>query len=332
MTSAVALRLGPCWLDGLPACHGRGPQRWRLHPPAGPRRRRFGAEIRRHLRSGRWVRLRDGIYAEAQLVDACAESLARRHGLDVAAALLALRADPAAGSHRSAALLHGLETLKGPPTQVTVTRDPRRQHLEARLLDVRIRAARLPPDHVTRVHGVAVTTVARTVIDLARRLPFRDGVVVADSALRETRMTAADMWAVLAACRGWPGIRRAGKVVTFTDARAESVFESVSRVMFAEQGLPPPLTQVRLGDDALIGRVDFYWPRYVTVVEADGLAKYERGPYVLVAEKLREERLREAGFEVIRIVWDDVVKRPQQTAQRIRRAFARGLERNAAAS
>jgi hypothetical protein len=43
--------------------------------------------------------------------------------------------------------------------------------------------AELPPDHVTSALDTPVTTVARTVIDLGRLLPFTDGVVVADAAL-----------------------------------------------------------------------------------------------------------------------------------------------------
>jgi hypothetical protein len=45
-------------------------------------------------------------------------------------------------------------------------------------------SARLPREHVTTVSGTPVTTIARTAIDLARRLPFTDAVVVADAAVR----------------------------------------------------------------------------------------------------------------------------------------------------
>ena len=43
----------------------------------------------------------------------------------------------------------------------------------------------LPAEHVGGRLGVPVTTVPRTVIDLARVLDFRAGVVVADSALQQ---------------------------------------------------------------------------------------------------------------------------------------------------
>lgn len=58
-----------------------------------------------------------------------------------------------------------------------------------------------------------------------------------------------DVEDILVVCAGWPGAARAGRVVAFADPQAESAFESVSRVMFAEQKLPAPQTQVVLGHD-----------------------------------------------------------------------------------
>jgi hypothetical protein len=50
----------------------------------------------------------------------------------------------------------------------------------------------------------------------------------------------------------------------------------------------------------------------------------------LVAEKRRDERLAEAGFEVVHVVWRDL-KTPEQMCQRVRAAFARAALRPAAA-
>ena len=53
--------------------------------------------------------------------------------------------------------------------------------LEARL---HVHTAPLHADDVVMVHGLAVTSVARTVVDVARRARFEAAVTVADAALR----------------------------------------------------------------------------------------------------------------------------------------------------
>ena len=65
----------------------------------------------------------------------------------------------------------------------------------------------------------------------------------------------------LADCRDWPGLPNAVAAVSHASPLAESVLESVSRVVFARHELPVPELQVSLGDaDGFIGRVDFLWP------------------------------------------------------------------------
>lgn len=213
--------------------------------------------IRSHLRSGRWTILRRGVYVETALLRCAAKNSAHRHALDIAAAALALDTRDLAGSHHSAACVHGLDLLNQPDAEtVMVTRPTGYDRRSPRLA---VHAAELPPDQRCVRYGVPVTSPARTVVDLARVLPFRDAVVVADSALRDTAARAAGLHTVLSRCAGWPGITAAAEVVFFADPLAESAFESVSRVFLAEQGFPPPQTQVCLSDDrGPIGRVDFY--------------------------------------------------------------------------
>jgi Transcriptional regulator, AbiEi antitoxin len=164
------------------------------------------AGIRRELRTGRWVRLRHGIYAPGELARAAAEDPRVAHALALAAELGA-RAGPAVGSHESAAWLHELSTLAPRPTtaSLTVVRHMGRY----RVGGVRLRMAALPPHHVACVLGVPVTSAARTVVDLARERPFVEAVVVADSALRLGAADRAGLRGVLADCQRWPGTRPA---------------------------------------------------------------------------------------------------------------------------
>jgi hypothetical protein len=86
------------------------------------------------------------------------------HALALAAEL-GTRAEPAAGSHESAAWLHELVTLAPRPTTTSLT--VVRGMTQYRLGVVARRAA-LPPHHLACVLGVPVTSAARTVVDLAR--------------------------------------------------------------------------------------------------------------------------------------------------------------------
>ncbi len=171
------------------------------------------------------------------------------------------------------------------------------------------------------LRGVRLTTVARTVIDLARCLPFDEAVAVADSALYGGKTTRGELDVVLARCVRWPGVQQARRVAVFADPRAESVLESLGRVAFHQAGLPPPDLQVWVGDQGeVIGRVDFLWRRYATIAEADGAIKY-RNPQQAQAQLARDARLRGAGYEVVHFTWPEITRVPGQVASAVAAAF-----------
>lgn len=115
-------------------------------------------------------------------------------------------------------------------------------------------------------------------------------------------------------------------VAAIADARVESAGESRSRWLFRVVGLPDPELQVWIrGDDGFAARVDFLFRAQRTIVEFDGMAKYAT-TQDLRAEKIREDRLRELGYEVVRIVWAELT-RPAELHPRITAAFARSARR-----
>jgi hypothetical protein len=159
--------------------------------------------------------------------------------------------------------------------------------------------------------------------------------VVADSALRLAKTTKTEMERVVAECWNWPGMAQAAKVVAFADGRCQAVSESLARVVFAEAGLPAPEPQLAVYDgQSLVALADFGWLEFCTVVEIDGKVKYgaagaEAEPMrTLWDEKRREDRIREAGFEVVRLTWADLM-RPDVVRAKILAAFARALRRPA---
>jgi hypothetical protein len=168
-----------------------------------------------------------------------------------------------------------------------------------------------------------VTSVERTVVDLARSLPFAAGVVTADSALCNEKTTAGRLYRVVGDCRRWPGIAKATEVVDFSHPGAESPLESISRVAFRDGGLPPPVLQAWIiGGRGTIGRVDFLWEEHRTIAEADGAMKYA-DPDRARRQLRRDTDLREAGFEVVHFTWRDITSRPEHVVAQIRAAFAR---------
>ena len=234
--------------------------------------------LRSLVRRGVLIPVGWGIYARAAPAAEAARGPAGEHALRAAAALAAV--GPAAvASHHSAALIHGLDLFGRQPAAVTVTRPPGASGSWTARPGIRLHIAALPAGHMTLRRGVPVTSVGRTTVDLARTSPFPAGVTVLDSALREGAVSKAELQAVLTTCGRWPGIQRARRAVAFSDARSESVLESISRVAFRDQGLPPPVLQAWVGDAGeVIGRADFLWRAYRTIGEADGAIKYPIRP------------------------------------------------------
>jgi hypothetical protein len=278
------------------------------------------AQFRALVRAGELVRLRPGVYMRAEFLVRVAKNPAFGHALQVAAFLVAQSVRGAVASHQSAALIHRLDLLNEPAEGlVWITRAPG-TYRGCSVRGTRFHSASLPKGHVTTLHGVMVTTATRTVVDLARSLPFMEGVVTADSALRLGKTTKSGLLRMLRSCAGWPGIDQARRVIGFSNELSESALESCARVVFAEWGLPTPALQVDIIDGQLIGRVDFYWHACRTVAEADGMAKYEN-PQRAKQQIRRDNLLREAGYKVVHFTWTELFTDPARVVARVRRAF-----------
>jgi hypothetical protein len=281
------------------------------------------ARIQKLAASGVLVRLAPGVYASAEQAATIASTPGGDGALRVVAAI-AVCGPEAVGSHQDAAMIHELETLtRMGPGPVALTRPRDAPHSRRTRPSIQLHMAAVPPEHKVTRHGVPVTSAARTVVDLARTTSSKEGVVVADSALRSKKCTRAELDRVLGSCAHWPGITRARRVVGFSDARSESVFESIARVEFDAGGLPAPELQAWVGGDGVvIGRADFFWRDYSTIAEADGAMKYS-DPDRARMQLERDARLREAGFEVVHFGWHDLRISPGQVVRAIRAAFAR---------
>lgn len=113
-----------------------------------------------------------------------------------------------------------------------------------------LHAAALEADEVTVVGGVPVTSVARTVADLGRLLPFESALVPADAALHLCRVTPAELRDSVKRAAHRLGNGDARRVVEFADGRSESPGETRSPVARSAQGRSAPRGPRRLCEDA----------------------------------------------------------------------------------
>lgn len=136
------------------------------------------ADIRAQQRDGDLERVRRGVYVRARVEELSGSERHRRLVLATVGELT----EQAAVSHQSAAVLHGLPLLGRLPSRVSVTRSHGGHGRADDTLHLRL--CPIPTDETTQLHGVTVTSLARTVVDIARLGSFDQGVTVADAALR----------------------------------------------------------------------------------------------------------------------------------------------------
>jgi len=261
---------------------------------------------------GSLVRLKRGAYMDAQV---WAEL--PRHSRHLATVLAFARSHPGVVfSHQSAAVLHGLPLIGTIPPTVQV-------------LAQRATGGRSEPGLHRRCLGfenhevvelqfgegwVRVTTVARTLADLAQVQPFAYAVAPLDFALRTALTTTEELAVSLARRSPFRGLSRVGRVLEFGDARADFPGESLSRARIHELGFLAPELQVRhrnpRGGHYL---VDFEWVDLNEIGEFDGRGKYLKDEYtggrpageVVHDEKLREDHLRAEPKGVSRWGWPE---------------------------
>lgn len=256
-----------------------------------------------------------GAYLPKDMWDALTDS--ERYLLAVRSISATRQADPVF-SFWSAAVVHGLPILGSWPEQVHVTVGRAGGGRSSGQL-VR-HATPLRPIDIVEHDGIRVTSVSRTVVDLATTRDVMSSIVTADSALHVDRRgdlppmtTLAELSDVYNSRMPFHGSSRARKVLNAAVEQSDSPLESVSRFNMGAIGCPRPVLQQRFDDyRGLIGFSEFYWPEYRMVGEADGRAKYLTPQYrkgrsleqILLDEKERADRLRAIGLGVTRWGWE----------------------------
>ena len=280
---------------------------------------------RRRVRDGELLRVRHGAYTDGGGHQLSAwEQHAR-----LTRATVGILHPGSVVSHASAAVHWGLSTFPLDLSRVTVTRPDASARASRWVHSYR---APLSFDDVCVVDGVAFTTLARTVIDLARLHAFEWGVAWCDQALR-LGCDPDELAEVVAGSRRRPGNARAQRAVAFADERAESPLESISRVQIWRLGFPAPELQYEVREGGtptgrFVARCDFAWLGGRLVAEADGRTKYEPASIregdtptdVIVREKARQEAIRRQGWWFVRWGFADAMN-----PERLRRILDDGF-------
>jgi hypothetical protein len=165
---------------------------------------------------------------------------------------------------------------------------------------IRLHRGRLNEDDRTEHGGIPVTTVARTLFDLAEVVDFlqlRRAWEEAD------RLHLLRLPVVERVCEQGYG-RRALRPIRrlLADARAPGTTRSLLEDRFAEfyrehlADLPAPLTNVSILDH----EVDAYWPAHRLVVEMDGW-EFHSHRAAFERDRARDAAMQAAGYRVIRL-------------------------------
>ena len=254
------------------------------------------AQIEHRVRLGTWTRLARGVLGIAGLPPTWRRS-----------AIVPLLARPAAVlAERSAGQVHELvdAPLLRPSIAVPAgssTRVPGAGIVHRWTID---------PTEVTTKDGLRVTSVARTVADLAGVLPRSRIAPTVDTAIHgrgatpvgidlaiasSSHLTAAERDAVLAATAAWQGIRPG------------SPGEVRLLRQLAEWGIPDPVKQVPIVDGAgeTVARADVGWPAARFGLEYD--TDDHHGPRRWASDEARHRAIAATGWAILHVAGRDLL-------------------------
>lgn len=291
------------------------------------------SQIRRAVRTGDLIRVVRGVYGTVRS-SAPAGVDQRAHEYCQLIRSSALCGDDPLISHASAAALHKLPLVEIDRDVVHVTQQARSGGQRRGRVFRHLGAAAIEQ---TRIDGIRVTSVPRTLVDLARTNSFRSAVAAIDAALHDGSASKEQLADEVRSAAGRSGAAAARRAIEFADGLSESPGESLTRAALCELGFPPPQLQMRVLDrhGVFLGRVDLAYLELGLLIEFDGLVKYGGlvdGPdarTALIREKRREDGLRSSGFIVLRLTWSDL-NRPAHLHRMVSEAIEQAVAAKAA--
>jgi hypothetical protein len=273
--------------------------------------RRLGLDanaVGRRVTGGHLYRLHQGVYAVGRPAISWRGSYL--------AAVLACGSG-AVLSHWSAARVLGLTER----SRVTVTIP----HTRAGPTGIEVHRSRmLTPLDVTKLDGIPVTSVARTLLDLAAVATQRELARLVD---RAERLRVFDLSAVDEALsrargrRGAPALRNA--VASWRPRFTRTELEDRFADLVEASGLPHPQINAFADGERLRHEVDAVWFSQRLAVELDSF-EYHRTRQDRERDAEKTADLELAGYRVMRLTWDDVTARRHRTLRRLERLIRGG--------
>lgn len=256
-------------------------------------------EIRWRIFTGRLEQLHPGVYY--------LNATPPTWKTDVLAGVFAAGPD-AVASHRCAGVLWGLDAIYGRVIEVTVPYE-----LSPVPTGVVLhRTRRANPS--SALDGVRLTSVEKTLLDLARKLPWRVLEKAARSAIRDgaTTIDRLDREVAVSGGRGVAGTRKYRRVVAAVSYdQSGSVAEIDLKHIVDEAPVPTPIQQLRVrlprGDNTY---PDFAWPDRRRIVEVDGFESH-RDPVAFQRDLDRQNQLMDLGWEIRRFTASDIRNNPE---------------------
>jgi hypothetical protein len=219
-------------------------------------------------------------------------------------------------SHYSAAAFHDVQGISREIVSVTVPSKTTHTFPGVRVF----RNDDLAADHLTRIRGLATTTLERTIVDLAATVSPRHLEFVVDDLLASGRSGVADLRAVLdsVARRGKPGVGSMRAILDDRSAGDEnrSRLERAGLALLAEGGFtgyqceyPMPWAQRR--------RFDIAFPTHLVAIEW-GSIRWHTQKRAFQMDRERDRLAIEHGWRVLRFTWLDLRDDPNGTIDSIR--------------
>jgi len=258
------------------------------------------AAVARRVRAARLWRIHRGVYAVGH------DALAPR-GLWFAALLAG--GPEAVLSHADALDVWGIRTPRGARPRVHIT-----------VPTVRRSTTTLNVHHgrplITTRHGLRVTTVAQTLLDIAQTESESVVQTILTDAFLARRVRAKELLELASHARGRRGtalLRAQAQWQVDHDTVTRSELERAFLRLVTERGFQRPVTNHRLhGYEA-----DFHWPDHALVVETDGL-RCHTTPEAFARDRKRDRIHRARGLRVERVTWHDVTREPASLARELR--------------
>jgi len=214
-------------------------------------------------------------------------------------------------SHRSAAYLWDLAATSQSRVDVTVPGTSRRRQNGIRLHRTRV----LADADTAVVDGIPVTSVARTLVDLAGPLSSPALLRAVEQADRIQQLDVPAVLAAMERVRGRRYLFKLQRILAAYDRPppVRSKFERDMVQVVQTAGLPPPL----VNSDAAGFEVDIFWPSWQLVVELDS-RDWHSDPRTFESDRIKDAGLQKAGYRVLRVTYERLHAAPSSVLEDVR--------------